>query len=84
MKRAYHISKLIFLVCLLFFLLQSCSTNDDSIATSNPTTSDTFQPVATENIVMYEINPSAFSSSKNFQGITNRLDNIKALGINTI
>jgi glycosidase len=33
---------------------------------------------------MYEINPKSFSATKNFQGITNRLDNIKALGVNTI
>jgi 1,4-alpha-glucan branching enzyme len=39
---------------------------------------------ATEDVVMYEIHPWAFSSSKNFQGITDRLDSVKALGINTI
>ncbi len=38
----------------------------------------------TENIVMYEVNTRALSSSGNFQGIINRLDNIKALGVNTI
>lgn len=85
MNQAHHISKLTIIVCLLF-IFQSCSKSDDPIVAPNPTpiTTDTFQPVATENIVMYEINPTAFSASKNFQGITNRLDNIKALGINTI
>ncbi len=38
----------------------------------------------TENIVMYEINTRAFSANGNFQGIIDRLDNIKALGVNTI
>jgi len=67
----------------LFFILQSCSKSEDAI-TPKPPTTDSFQPVATEDIVMYEINPKAFSTTKNFQGITNRLDDIKALGINTI
>lgn len=38
----------------------------------------------TENVVMYEINTRAFSANGNFQGIIDRLDNIKALGVNTI
>lgn len=67
----------------LFFILQSCSKNEDTITPTPPPT-DSFQPVATEDIVMYEINPKAFSATKNFQGITNRLDDIKALGVNTI
>lgn len=67
----------------LFFILQSCSKSEDTITPTPPPT-DSFQPVATEDIVMYEINPKAFSATKNFQGITNRLDDIKALGVNTI
>lgn len=39
---------------------------------------------ATEDLVIYEINERAFSATGNFQGIINRLDSIKALGINTI
>jgi glycosidase len=39
---------------------------------------------ATEDIVMYEINQRAFSSTGNFQGIIDRLDSIKALGVNVI
>ena len=35
-------------------------------------------------IVMYEINPGAFSVTGDFNGITARLDSIKSLGINTI
>jgi hypothetical protein len=38
----------------------------------------------TQNIVLYEVNTRAFSTNGNFQGIIDRLDNIKALGINTI
>ncbi|RTL59829.1 MAG: PKD domain-containing protein [Sphingobacteriales bacterium] len=39
---------------------------------------------ATEDIVMYEINERAFSVAGNFQGIIDRLDSIKALGVNVI
>lgn len=65
----------------LFSVLASCSKNDDEISTPTPTA---FQIPATEDIVMYEINPNSFSASKNIQGIIGRLDNLKALGINTI
>lgn len=75
-----------FLFTLLFFngFLQSCSSMEDAPATLIATLVDDFQPIATADIVMYEINPSAFSTSKNIQGIIHRLDAIKALGINTI
>jgi len=44
-----------------------------------------FQGVSsTSEMVMYEINIGAFSKSGNLDGITARLDSIKALGINTI
>ncbi|NUM70984.1 MAG: alpha-glucosidase C-terminal domain-containing protein [Ignavibacteriaceae bacterium] len=44
-----------------------------------------FQAVPeTKDIVMYEINQRAFSASGDFRGIINRLDSIKALGINVI
>ena len=37
-----------------------------------------------EDIVMYEVNLRAFSSSGNIQGVINRLEKIKALGVNVI
>lgn len=37
-----------------------------------------------KNVVMYEINIRAFSEQGNFQGVIDRLDEIKALGVNTI
>jgi glycosidase len=73
-------SKILLLVLVTTFL--SCSKSENE-KPQNPL-KDAFVPPATENIVMYEINPVAFSASKDLQGITNRLDNIKALGINTI
>jgi glycosidase len=39
---------------------------------------------ATEDMVIYEINQRAFSATGNFQGIIDRLDSIKALGVNVI
>ena len=39
---------------------------------------------ATDNIVMYEVNIRAFSANGNLQGVTSRLDEIKALGVNVI
>ena len=38
----------------------------------------------TPDIVMYEINERAFSSTGNFAGILPRLDSIKALGVNVL
>ncbi len=43
-----------------------------------------FTVPATEDIVMYEIHIGAFSTTHNLQGITDRLDAVKALGVNTI
>ena len=62
--------------------LQGCSKSDDVVTAITPP--DNYVPANTSDIVMYEINPLAFSSTKNIQGIINRLDNIKALGVNTI
>lgn len=87
MKQAFQISKTTIIVC-LFFIFQSCSKSDDGVVTPTPVVpvipTDGFVPAATADIVMYEINPTAFSATKNLQGITNRLDNLKALGVNTI
>ena len=38
----------------------------------------------TKNIIMYEVNLRAFSSSGDLQGVTNRLDQLKALNVNVI
>ncbi len=68
----------------LALLFQSCS-NDSGATTPDPNPNPTtFTVPATENIVMYEINPGPFSATHNLDGIKGRLDNIKALGINTI
>lgn len=38
----------------------------------------------TEDIVMYEVNLRAFSATGNLEGVRNRLDNLKELGVNVI
>lgn len=67
---------------LLLLLFLNCSKNDDS--SPNIPESEAFSIPETKDIVMYEINIESFSQGGNLNGITNRLDNIKALGINTI
>jgi glycosidase len=37
-----------------------------------------------QNVVLYEVNLRAFSQAGNFQGVIDRLDKIKAMGINTL
>ncbi len=39
---------------------------------------------AVEDIVLYEVNTRAYSAAGNFQGVMDRLDQIRALGVNTI
>jgi glycosidase len=71
--------------------LVSCSEKEDTITIPEPSNSDTLQndePFSevpnTFDIIMYEINERAFSASGDFAGITNRLDSIRALGVNVI
>lgn len=63
--------------------LTGCSRNEQASNTID-TSVVNFQPVATQDVVMYEINPVAFSATKDLKGITNKLDYLKELGINTI
>ncbi len=37
-----------------------------------------------QDVVLYEVNPLAFSSQQNIDGITSRLDEIKSLGVNVV
>lgn len=78
---------------IVLFGFQSCNSEDVSNNTNSIagkegpiilSPGDAYITPATEDIVMYEINIGSFSSTHNIQGITNKLDDIKALGINTI
>ena len=78
LKHPHH--KILF-VLFVFLTLESWKKD----TSSNPEIpAVTFETPAVEDIVMYEINPGAFSATQDFQGIIDRFDSIKALGINTI
>jgi glycosidase len=72
----------------LLFLL-SCQ-DDDAPAITDPDPPNPEGPApfdgvpAVEDMVFYEINLRAFSAAGNFQGVEDRLDSIKALGVNVI
>jgi len=71
---------------LLFLLIYSCNQEpaDNYIVPPPPVDTTTFVIPETEDIVMYEVNLRALSSTGDFKGVTGRLDEIKALGINVI
>ncbi|MBL0013209.1 MAG: alpha-amylase [Flavobacterium sp.] len=80
-------------VGICFLLFSSCSKDiaseisNQSVAKAGDeigTAAAMYVTPETEDIVMYEININAFSSMRNLRGIINRLDAIKALGVNTI
>lgn len=73
---------------LLLWLATGCKKNEPSTVTPSDDpaqyeTPFTGVPNASE-VIMYEINERAFSTTGNFAGILPRLDSIKALGVNVI
>ena len=77
------IQKLVLFIAPVIMLNIACSKSDDAAppVVNNPIP---FEVPATEDIVMYEVNFAALSSTKNIQGVINKLDQLKALGINTV
>src|SRR5580658_6856619 len=90
--------KMTFLFGTLLFLL-SCSkhnatpkapvTPPDSTTTTTDTTPAQYGTPFTgvpdpRDVTIYQVNIRAFSATHNLQGVGNRLDQIKALGVNTI
>lgn len=73
-------NKIFPILSLLILLFQSCSTSDDP----SPNIPLDFTVPSTQDIIMYEINIGSFSPEGNLNGITERLDNIQVLGVNTI
>jgi glycosidase len=73
-------------IILLFLVLLVPSCKKDSGTSSNNDDAVTpFNNVpSTEDIVMYEVNFRAFSETGDFNGVTNKLDHIKSLGVNVI
>jgi glycosidase len=78
---------IIAILCLSFV---SCKKDDNTPIT--PVVPTGYQQYGTpfadipsnEDIVMYEVNLRAFSSTGNLKGVTNKLDHLKSLGVNVI
>ncbi len=71
----------------------SAPSNSTTGTTTTTTTTDTTAPQYgtpfagvpdARDATIYQVNMRAFSATHNLQGVTNRLDQIKALGVNTI
>jgi glycosidase len=73
------------LIVLTVLVLYSCKKKEETESPEpSPSPPAAFDPPATEDIVMYEVNLRAFSSNGNLQGVINGLDHIKSLGVNVI
>ena len=82
------------LFVLLFILLFTVACEKDPVKPDpvDPVIPDTYEQYGTpfnampsnEDIVMYEVNFRAFSTGGDIQGVIDRLDEIKALGVNVI
>lgn len=70
----------VFLLTILSFVFTTVNAQDAPDQYGTP-----FQGVPdTRDAVIYQVNMRAFSPTSDFQGVINRLDNIKALGVNVI
>ena len=84
------VSHILFFILLLGTLASACKKEPSPPPSSNPNSGPTqygtpFNNLpATEDVVMYEVNLRAFSSGGDLSGVINRLDEIKALGVNVI
>jgi glycosidase len=75
----------------LALIALACGSNDDAPEVKPPNEGGYKQygtpygdvPVVDE-VVLYEVNTRAFSSTADFQGVIDKLDHIKSLGVNTI
>jgi Alpha amylase, catalytic domain len=79
------------LVLSFFALVLSCKPDEKPLIVEPPQLPTFIQygtPMTnvpeTKNIVMYEVNLRAFSSSGDLVGVTNRLDELEAMGVNVI
>jgi glycosidase len=79
------IMKKIINLLFIFLAFSSCKKEEPNNHIDPPPSDTTsFVIPKTEDIVMYEVNLRALSATGDFQGVTGRLDEIKALGINVI
>ena len=78
---------LLILFVFLFFSCEKTETLPLECTTppiTNPTPPSFSNVPNTEDIIMYEVNLRAFSANGDLQGVINRLNEIKALGVNVI
>jgi glycosidase len=88
MKQFYQFRPVVLLWAILFVQL-SCKDNNDVVV---PLPDDSYVQYGTpfsdvpqiDDIVMYEVNLRAFSTGGTLQGVTNRLNHLKELGVNVI
>lgn len=84
--------KLIYFLLITFYCLSLTSCKKDDNPDVTPVVPSGYQQYGTpfgsvpaiEDIVMYEVNLRAFSSTGNLKGVTNKLDHLKSLGVNVI
>ncbi len=82
MKKLLHLGHV--LLCLVLFLTATINPNPLH-AQYPPQYGTPFAGVPDpRDVTIYQVNMRAFSSTHNFQGVINRLDSIKALGVNVI
>ena len=90
MKMFSSMQWLMFTGILLFAF--ACEKDPVPPVVNPPDPTDTYEQYGTpfsnvpsnDNMVMYEVNLRAFSAGGDLQGVINRLDEIKALGVNVI
>lgn len=78
-------------ICFLGLMLLACGSDNEDTKPVVPPDEEPKQygvpfagVPAVADIVLYEVNTRAYSAAGNFQGVIDRLDQIQALGVNTI
>lgn len=75
---------LTFLLITALFITACKKDPEGTVNPPGPVDSSSFAVPKTEDIVMYEVNIRALSATGDFQGVIDRLDEIRALGANVI
>ena len=79
-----NIVPLLFILVILLGAVSCAKDDPDPVITDPDPVVAGFEPPATRNIIMYEVNQRAFSSSGDLQGVTGGLDHIESLHVNVI
>ncbi|MBM3437156.1 MAG: hypothetical protein FJY07_13180, partial [Bacteroidetes bacterium] len=86
LKMNWSVVKFFFITLMLIFVFSFCKKDEKPVIVNgnNHTDDSTFAVPETRDIIVYEINERAFSATSDFDGITARIDSIKALSVNVI